>query len=185
MERIGERIHARREFLEIPLNVLAKGIGISSSMLSQIEKGKAFPSLHTLKHIADYLNTTVGALIGEKETFTTIPVIKWNEKKFVKSNDYKASLYLLVHYSPFQLMEVYSVEIEKGGKTTELLENKRNGQEYCFVIAGKVNVVLRNNSFTLSENDSIYFFSHDLKYIENTNSEKAEILWVFSPLNGY
>jgi len=182
MNKLGERIRKRREYLELPMNVLAKGIGVTSSLLSQIENGKAFPSLHTIKHIADYLNTSVGALIGENETFASNPVISWDDKKFVKRNEKGATLYLMAHYSPLQTMEIYSVELEIGGSSIGLLDNRRNGQEFCFVIKGKVVVKLEETSHELVINGSIYFYSHDLKYFQNISTDKTYILWILSPL---
>ncbi len=182
MNKIGERIRKRREYLEISMSVLAKGIGVTSSMLSQIENGKAFPSLHSIKHIADYLNTSVGALIGENDTFASNPIISWEDKKFVKRNENGATLYLMAHYSPLQTMEIYTVELEKDGNSTGLLDNRRNGQEFCFVIKGKVSIILKETSHELAINGSIYFYSHDLKYFKNITDESTYILWVLSPL---
>jgi transcriptional regulator with XRE-family HTH domain len=182
MNKLGERIRKRREYLEIPMNILAKGIGVTSSLLSQIENGKAFPSLHTIKHIADYLNSSVGALIGENDTFASNPVISWEEKKFVKKTENGATLYLLAHYSPLQTMEIYSVELEKDGNSTGLLDHRRNGQEFCFVINGKVAVELTETIHELAINGSIYFYSHDLKYFKNITDKKTQILWILSPL---
>ncbi len=182
MNKIGERIKKRREYLEISMSVLAKGIGISSSMLSQIENAKAFPSLHTIKHIADYLNTSVGMLIGENDTFASNPVISWEDKKFVKRNETGATLYLMAHYSPLQTMEIYTIELEKGGNSAGLLDNRRNGQEFCFVINGNISVELIESTHNLSLNGSIYFYSHDLKYFQNNSNETTSLLWVLSPL---
>lgn len=58
------------------LNDLAKKAGISSSALSQIENAKAFPSILTLKTIADRLHTTVGEIIGEHEALLNNPRLK-------------------------------------------------------------------------------------------------------------
>ena len=185
MNKIGERIRKRREYLEISMSVLAKGIGVTSSMLSQIENAKAFPSLHTIKHIADYLNTSVGALIGENDTFASNPVISWEGKKFVKRNENGATLYLMAHYSPLQMMEIYMVELEVDGNSIDLLDNRRNGQEFCFVINGKVSVALAEKEHNLDMNGSIYFYSHDLKYFQNISTAKSNILWVISPLKTY
>lgn len=185
MDKIGERIRKRRDYLEIPMNVLSKGIGVSSSMLSQIENGKAFPSLHTIKNIADYLNTSVGALIGENDSFANNPVISWEDKKFVKQNESGARLYLLSHYSPQQMMEIYLVELDPQGNSTDLLDNKRNGQEFCFVIDGNVSVALAQNTHNLENKGSIYFFSHDFKSFQNIASDKSLLLWIISPSKAY
>ena len=182
MNKIGERIKKRREYLDLPLNVLAKGVGVSSSLLSQIENAKAFPSLHTIKSIADYLNTSVGALIGENETFTTNPMLEWNERKFVKRNENGATLYLMAHYSPLQTMEIYTIDLEPNGNTTGLLENRRSGQDYCFVIDGSVKVNLTETTLELPHKGSVYFYSHDLKSFQNQSNQPCTLLWALSPL---
>ena len=71
MHRMGERIRARRENLGIQVNDLAGMIGVTPSLVSQIERAKAFPSILTLKKISDALQTTVGELIGEN-SFSTL-----------------------------------------------------------------------------------------------------------------
>lgn len=182
MNRIGDRIRKRREHLGIPLNVLAKGIGSSSSLLSQIENAKAFPSIHTLKHIADYLNTSVGSLIGENETFANNPVVKWTDRSFVKKNEAGATLYLMAHYSPLQTMEIYSLDFDPHGNSSELLENRKIGQEFCHVLKGNIEFLLVEGVHALSEGDSIYFFSQDLKLIKNATAQMGSVLWAISPL---
>lgn len=89
MKRLGERIKRKREDLHLRLNELAQKVGISPGALSQIEKAKAFPSITTLKSIADNLYTTVGELIGENEILTNNPLVKFSEKSFIVKNTLK------------------------------------------------------------------------------------------------
>ena len=84
MRRIGERIKRKRDLLNLQLNDLARKVGISPSALSQIEKAKAFPSIITLKSIAENLHTTVGELIGENESLSNNPVVHKDDMKFVE-----------------------------------------------------------------------------------------------------
>ena len=67
MDKMGKRIKAKREELGLQMKELSIKIGVTSSLISQIEKGKAFPSIVTLKKVAEALSTTVGELIGENE----------------------------------------------------------------------------------------------------------------------
>lgn len=113
MNRLGERIKRRRETLNMPLTDLAKKVGISASALSQIENAKAFPSVVTLKSIADHLYTTVGELIGENDTLTRNPLIKASEIKFVKANASGTSLFLLSHHDSSKQMEPYLVKFSE------------------------------------------------------------------------
>ena len=91
------------------LNDLAKKVGISSSALSQIENGKAFPSIVHLKSIADCLYTTVGEVIGEHETLIKNPLLKNSQKKLVHKNKTGAKSYLLSHHDSHKQMETYSI----------------------------------------------------------------------------
>ncbi len=86
MIRLGERIKKRREQLNLQLGELASRIGVSASAMSQIEKAKSFPSIITLKNIAESLHTTVGELIGENESLANNPVVKRDEMEFVDQN---------------------------------------------------------------------------------------------------
>ena len=95
MERIGERVKYKREQLKLQLNELAKKVGISPSALSQIEKAKSFPSIVTLKLIAENLHTTVGELIGENESLQNNPIFRNDEYIFIQKNDSGSEVFLL------------------------------------------------------------------------------------------
>jgi transcriptional regulator with XRE-family HTH domain len=101
---MGARIRKRRENLGIRSNDLAKQVGVTSSLISQIEKAKAFPSILTLKKIADVLHTTVGELIGENATFIENPLLKAEDRKFAKKNRSGARVYLLSHHDTLPIM---------------------------------------------------------------------------------
>ena len=182
MKRLGERIKKRREYLKMQLNDLAKKVGISPSALSQIEKAKAFPSITTLKNISESLITTVGELIGENETLNKNPLLKDNEKKFVKKNDSGTSLYLLSHHDPGKQMETYFIEFKAKGNSDDIMKS-HPGQEFVYVIAGKVKVSLDNNDYILSKGDSFYFNSNIMHSVINHNTKKAEVLWIVTPPN--
>jgi len=49
MDKMGKRIKLKRESLGLQMNELSSKIGVTPSLISQIEKGKAFPSIVTLK----------------------------------------------------------------------------------------------------------------------------------------
>ena len=73
MKIIGVNIKKLREEQGLTLRALAKKIEISASFLSQVESGKASPSLSTLKSISDALATTIGNLIGESQKLEDNP----------------------------------------------------------------------------------------------------------------
>ena len=107
MNRIGERIKRKRELQNLHLKELAIRVGISSSALSQIEKSKSFPSIITLKSIAENLHTTVGELIGENEALVSNPVVLRSDMKYVDQNKSGTIIYLLSHHDINKQMDTF------------------------------------------------------------------------------
>jgi transcriptional regulator with XRE-family HTH domain len=180
MKRIGERIKRKRELLNLQLNDLARKVGISPSALSQIEKAKSFPSIITLKSIAENLHTTVGELIGENESLRNNPVVHKNDIKFVEKNDMGTEIYLLSHHDINKYMDTYFVRFNKDSDLEGLFKNNF-GQVFCYVNSGEINFELDGKSYLLEIGDSIYFNSK-LPYTAKNNTDKiCELLWIISP----
>lgn len=180
MNRIGERIKKKRELLHIQLNDLAKKVGISSSALSQIEKSKAFPSIFTLKSIAESLNTTVGELIGENETLNNNPVVSKEEIKFVEKSISGAEIFLLSHHDVNKHMDTYLIRFPKDSDSEGIFPNHK-GQNFCYVISGQLELDLDDKNYQLEQGDNIYFYSRTRHKLTNTSTEVAEIMWIVSP----
>jgi transcriptional regulator with XRE-family HTH domain len=182
MKRLGERIKRKRELMQMQLNDLSRQVGISSSALSQIENAKAFPTIVTLKTIAEKLNTTVGELIGENETLTKNPLIRKEEKKFVKGNESGTTQFLLSHHDPLKQMETYLVEFAKDSDTNDIF-TEHPGQEFCYILKGKVKFILDSKEYQLKEGDSLYFNSSIPHFATNVSKSNSLMLWMVTPPN--
>jgi transcriptional regulator with XRE-family HTH domain len=182
MKRIGERIRARRELLKLHLNELAGMVGISSSALSQIENSKAFPSIITLKSIADNLNSTVGYLIGENDNLSNNPVIKKSEVRFVQKNSSGTEIYLLSQHDISKQMDTYLVRLIKGSDLTGLFP-ATFGQTYCHVLSGEVDFQLDDKRFTVKQGDNVYFNCKSEYKVKNNKKQNSELIWIISPPN--
>lgn len=180
MKRIGERIKRKRELLNLQLNDLARKVGVSPSALSQIENAKSFPSIITLKSIAENLNTTVGELIGENESLSNNPVVLKNDIKFVEKNDTGTEIYLLSHHDINKYMDTYFVRFIKDSDLEGLFINSF-GQVFCYVNSGEINFELDGKSYLLGVGDSIYFNSKLPYTAKNINDKFCELLWIISP----
>ncbi len=178
MQLLGERIRRKRESLQMQLNDMAKKVGVSSSALSQIEKAKSFPSIVTLKAIADSLHTTVGDLIGENETLE--PLVKFANKSFVEVNESGASLYLLSNHSNNKLMDTFLVEFPAHSNSSDILKN-HPGQEFCFVLEGTFEIKLEDKVYRLQKNDSFYFNSNRQHSVHNVSNGVAQLIWIVTP----
>ena len=182
MKRIGERIKRKRELLTLQLNDLARKVGVSPSALSQIENAKAFPSLITLKSIADNLHTTVGELIGENESLSNNPVVRRNDMKFVEKNGTGTEIYLLSHHDANKQMDTYFIRFTGGSDLTGLFADI-SGQIFCHVISGELYVDADGKNYLLAVGDSMYLNSRMPYAVRNNTDGASELLWIFSPPN--
>ncbi len=183
MHKMGDRIKKRRESLKKPSSELAQAIGVTSSLISQIERGKAYPSILTLKKIADALSITVGELIGEYETLITNPLLKVTERKYVKKNKTGATQYLLSHHDPSKHMDPFLIHFTPNADSTEIMTTKHPRQEFCYVLKGHFEVQLNDKTFNIKEADSFYFNSNQKHLFTNMSNEESQLLWVVNHNN--
>src|SRR5580765_6726146 len=62
---LGKRLREARESKEIGLRELARRLGVSASLISQIETGKTEPSINTLFAIVSELELSVNEIVFE------------------------------------------------------------------------------------------------------------------------
>lgn len=182
MKRLGVRIKRHRDKLGLGLTDLAKRVGVSASALSQIENGKAFPSIITLKSIANSLYTTVGDLIGENEMLAELPLVKKGERKYVKTNATGAEIFLLSHHDNSKQMETFLIDMPAESDCDEvMIEHK--GQEFIYLIRGKIKISLEGKEFELEQGDSFYYDSSIKHEVKNINDSLSSLIWIITPPN--
>ncbi len=182
MKRIGERIKKKRELLNLHLNELATKVGISPSALSQIEKSKSFPSIMTLKAIADALHTTIGDLAGENESLSNNPVILKKDIKYIDQNKSGTIVFLLSNHDANKQMDTFLVRFAKASGIEGLMTG-RQGQVFCHILSGQIRFDLNDKSYFLKQGDNIYFNARVTFNAINNNDGLSELLWVQSPPN--
>ena len=180
MKRLGERIKRKRENRHMQLNELALKVGVSASALSQIEKAKAFPSIVTLKSIADHLHTTVGELIGEHEALSNNPLMRYDEINFVEKNNNGCSAYLLSNLGSNKQMDTQLLKLVPGSNSEGILK-QHPGQTFIFALFGLVSVELDGNHFHLNQNDSFYLNSNRPHCISNKSNQESHVIVVSTP----
>ena len=67
MISFGKKVAALRKELKMSQTDLAKKLETSVSVISRYERDEMTPSIETAKRLANFLDTTVGYLLGETE----------------------------------------------------------------------------------------------------------------------
>ena len=180
MKIIGVNIKRLREERGIALRALARQLKVSASFLSQVESGKASPSLSTLKNISDALGYTVSTLIEDGQKAGDNPIVRSNERKYLHEAGKGINLYLLTSRDPNKQMEPLLFKLKEGATSGDATY-KHFGQEFVLVLKGAIEITLNDIVYVLRKGDSIYFNSSVPHAFKNLGKEEAEAVWVVTP----
>lgn len=177
---LGERIKKNRNEKGYSLRDLAGKVNLSASFLSQIEQGKASPSIENLKKIATCLDVRVSYLIEDDEVKQNTDVMRKNERHVVESIDSNTKMSLLSSTKIEKNMEPILYEIGPGGESGRDFFT-HPGEEFIFIISGVLDVHINEKVHTLNEGDSLYFKSTQKHRFKNNSDVMAKALWVVTP----
>lgn len=174
---IGEQIRQERKKKGLTLKSLAQKVECSTNYISLIEKNKVYPSMKILKKILETL---------EIETIKTLNYAD-NDKVFVRKNKRTRIIYpdnkvikdLLVVDPSNKIMEpVYKI-IPPNSDSSGWHRHK--GEEFGYILKGRLELKVANESFELKEGDCFYFSSTLKHYYRNIGDCDVETIWIVSP----
>lgn len=181
MSVIGTNIKRMREDQDTTLREMAKDVGVSSSFLSQVEQGKASPSLATLKSIADALQTTVGNLIGDDggQQGDRLVTTEKQRKAFKQAGN-GVQMFLLSESNPYKQMQPLLFKMGQSAASGESTYS-HYGQEFVLVLKGSLEITLGDKNYKLKKGDSIYFNSSTPHSFKNLFKGQTEAIWIVTP----
>jgi len=158
--RIGKNLKALRQGLGLNQKTLAAASGLSSTLISRIESGLVMPSIATLQEIADSLRSDIAYFFKGEGARDYVITRKGTRKVSYGKRGPKGKvtygLELLAEGMENPFMEPCIVtEYAKAGEEFQLA--KHNGQEFIYVLEGKLELTLGEEKFMLNEGDAAYF----------------------------
>lgn len=181
---IGEQIRQLRLKKGLSVTEFARQAGMSKSMISQIELGKANPSVETVRQLAAVLGVPVFSLFLEGND-SQGNLVRKGERIAIKVPDSDATRELLTP-DLHRNMVVLSACLPPGGASSPGFTT-HVGEEFVLVLRGTVTIHLPNESYDLESGDSFYFAASLPHYCINPATTEAEFLSVIVPstLNGH
>ncbi len=186
---IGAKITNLREEREMSLEELARASGNTPDLLESIEKGDIVPSLAPLIKIARALGVRLGTFMDDVPHKGPVMVKKGKSDQVIyfsgEKGETKASaleFYSLASGKTDRHMEPFLVDVEMhNGSEFEL--SSHEGEEFIYVLKGKVELCYGEEKYRIKEGDSIYYDSIVPHNLHTRNNEKAQILAViYTPL---
>ena len=180
-----ESLRKIRRAKGITLKDLGKATDLSANYLSQIERGRANPSIATLKRITDSLGINFMSLVengnGREAAPASEPakVVRADKRKeLVYPGDLRRAL-LLSPDLQGRLEVIITVEDpvpEEGGEWYS-----HEGEEFGLVLEGCYEVEVGEKVYRLNEEDSITFSSRLPHRMRNPGDKPSKTLWVITP----
>ncbi len=172
--RIGERLRAERQRTGLTVREVARRIGVSPSLISQIERDKVNPSVSTLWSLVTVLGLQMGdlfstAAVGPKtEPGTRVAIdletgVRW--ERLTATSD--------------PLVEFLSVVYPVGAASCDERSLMRHGgKEYGYVVAGRLGVRVGFDEYELGPGMAISFDSSAPHRLWAIGDQPAEAIWV-------
>ncbi|PWV97802.1 XRE family transcriptional regulator [Hoeflea marina] len=176
--RIGQRLKALRTERGMTISGLAAAAGISSGLISQIERGNSNPSIGTLEKLRHALGANVWEFREAPKPSTEPAFVRraTNRPKIVVGT-YGFSKELLSPRNNNELRFMI-LTLPAGARSNETLNGP--GDKGGYVLEGRVDLTVGDEVARLDPGDSFQFSSSIPHHLENTSAETARILWIIS-----
>ncbi len=140
--RVGDTLAALRQSQSLSLDELSRKAGVSKSMLSQIERAQANPTVAVVWRLANALDVPMGELLGNTPTRSepAIAVVPVHATPSLRNPDGNCELRIL---GPIELagqFEWYALSLKAGG-ALDSQAHEDGTREHLTVLAGVVEVV--------------------------------------------
>ncbi len=178
---LGARIRHERQAADLTVRKLAARIDVSPSLISQIERGRASPSVATLWAIATELGLPVGDLFSDAEAALGTPA----PSSAVQQRNTRTAITLaggvrwerLTPTPDHEVDFVYVVYPVGSESCPPDALSQHGGKEYGYVISGKLGVRIGFDEYALRAGDSISFESHRPHRLWTIGNEPAVAVW--------
>ncbi len=168
----GGRIRDMRRKANLTLQVLADQAGISVGFLSQVERGKATPSLGTLASLAATLGVGVDVFVSNPKPSDS--VTREGERPQFALDDSSLSYEHISTTLPGGTISSLIIHIPEG-YASEVTAHF--GEELIYVLEGTVRQSLDGAQFVLNPGDSLHFMGDTPHAFANIGSGPAKLLW--------
>lgn len=187
--QIGEALRARRNELGLSLRTLADRLHVSASLISQIERGLANPSVATLYAIVAELDVSLDELLFnerrpvERDDGTaTGPIQRAATRKRIRLASGVSWERLTTRSEPGA--EFLHVVYDVGGASSPNDEHQRHaGHEWGYVISGTLQVTIGFDEYVLLPGDAVSLESTIPHRLANVGDEPVHAIWFVSGRN--
>ncbi len=167
---VSQNIKLIREQKKLTLDMAANVTGVSRSMLAQIEKGDANPTISVLWKIANGYKVAFTSLVEQKNE--TAIVIRTDTSEQIIEGDGKYLNYPVFLFDEQRAFETYRIVILVDG-SLNAEPHLAGTEEYITVFGGNVEIKVKDQVYHLAKGDSIRFAADVSHSYRNIGQEEV------------
>lgn len=174
---LGGRVKHLRTERRWSLEALANASGVSRSMLSQIEREEANPTLAVTLRIAQAFGMSLGDLLEMPGATSSVNVIRAEDRAFHYRSDKACRIRTL---SPLNLekdVEFYEVQLQPGGALRSA-PHFAGTREFLTVQKGQIRIESASDAETLNPGDSVSYRADVPHAIVNLGPDEAIVFLI-------
>ena len=193
--QLGTALRATREARGLSLREAARRVGVSPSFVSQVETGKANPSVGTLYALVGVLGTTLDELMGEAgpsgapdagpASIVEQPTGPWPPVEAPlqtaagrKRLEMTGVVWERLTHDHDPYVDFLHVVYDPGSASCPADELMRHGgREYGHVLHGRLEVQVGFETYSVGPGDSIHFDSTTPHRLSNPYNEPCTAIW--------
>ena len=176
--RVGHTLASLRQARALSLDELSRQAGVSKSMLSQIERNQANPTVAVVWRLANALGVPLAELLeGNRPASPAIATVPSHATPSLRSPDGLCELRIL---GPIELagqFEWYELTVQPGGRLASEA-HEPGSREHLSVLSGGLRVVSGEASTELATGETARYAVDQSHAIENQGTQEARALLV-------
>ncbi len=170
---IGRRLKKLRKDRKLTLKHLANETGLAPSYISSVEKGEVIPPVAVLLQLSKALGIDSSLLLQAER--------KMAGKKKEEDDQRRTDSYSYENLTPqagSKHLKAFRVFIEPRSEHRAGASYQHQGEEFQYVLTGKVEVMIGESRNVLEPGQSIHFDSSIVHKLRNLSAERAELIVV-------
>lgn len=177
-EAIGRLLNEWRSQKGLTLQQLAEEVGVSAAFISQVENGKASPSINNLRSLANALGRRVVDFFIDEliDDPMVLPEDRWTS---VDMPGWNATIRQMVRIAGNKRMQPFYTTIEPGRGSRELYAHP--GEEFGVVIHGEMTLTVGEKVYRIKALSSFYYSCLLPHSWLNEGDEECVVVWVVCP----
>ncbi len=175
---LGSRLHEFRTARGLSLRAVAQQSGLTASFISQVERGRASPSIGSLSRLAEVFGVTVG------QFFDGAPapgrVVRYEQRRRVRLRGLgETDEYVTV--DPAGVLQVAVTTFDVGGSSAQKPFVHDSDEEVVLLLEGSIEVEVGHERYGLEAGDAITYSPRIPHLARNVGPGAARAIFVLTP----